>query len=166
MEKVIHTSSTQSSAPQMPTQPMQNNNPVVKKVNLNSSKAGLKMAIIAILVILAGIGTGFKLSGTSFGKGENTKVAAPGAKVTSTEAGRDIAECNTEAEGKLEEGGIDGEGTHKLIRSADVSKNVYLGSTVIDLQMFVGKKVKVTGQTISGKKAGWLMDVCKIKITE
>ena len=61
---------------------------------------------------------------------------------------------------------MDGDGTHHLVRSADASKNVYMGSTVIDLQMFVGKKVKVTGQTISSKKAGWLMDVCKIKIVE
>jgi hypothetical protein len=66
----------------------------------------------------------------------------------------------------LEEGGIDGEGTHHLVRDGGPSKSVYLTSTVIDLDSFAGKKVKVWGETISARKAGWLMDVGKIKIIE
>jgi hypothetical protein len=45
-------------------------------------------------------------------------------------------------------------------------KYVYLTSTVIDLQSFVGKKVKVWGETLSGLHAGWLMDVGKIKVVK
>ncbi len=66
----------------------------------------------------------------------------------------------------MEEGGIDGEGTYHLVRDGGPTKNVYMSSTVIDLGQFKGKKVQVWGQTISGKKAGWLMDVGKIKVLE
>ncbi len=164
MEQIIK--ANPNSIPASVQTPPSGSLPVLKKINISSSKNGLILAVVAIAVILLGVGVGKILSGSGGLGGGDNKIAAPGAKQTASEAGRDSEECNTEAEGKLEEGGIDGEGTHKLVRSADVSKNVYLGSTVIDLQTFVGKKVKVTGQTISGKKAGWLMDVCKIKVTE
>jgi len=53
-----------------------------------------------------------------------------------------------------------------LERTGGASQNVYLTSTVIDLQSFVGKNVQVWGDTLSGQKAGWLMDVGKIKTVE
>jgi len=37
---------------------------------------------------------------------------------------------------------------------------------VIDLEKFVGRKVKVWGQTFAAQKAGWLMDVGKLKVLE
>ena len=67
-------------------------------------------------------------------------------------------------EGNLESGGINGEGTHKLIRPGGDSQTVYLTSSVLDLNQFVGKKVKVWGQTFSAKKAGWLMDVGRVEV--
>ncbi len=63
------------------------------------------------------------------------------------------------AEGILREGGIDGEGNFHLERSGGESQNVYLTSSTVDLSEFIGKKVKVYGQTFAGEKAGWLMDV-------
>lgn len=87
----------------------------------------------------------------------------PGAK----EAGiADEATFKDSAEGTLEEGGMTGEGTHHLTRDGGPSQNVYLTSTVVNLDDFVGKKVKVFGQTISAKKAGWLMDVGLVKVSE
>jgi len=68
------------------------------------------------------------------------------------------------AEGVLKEGGIDGEGTFHLERPGGESQNVYLTSTTVDLSKFIGKKVKVWGQTFSGEKAGWLMDVGLVEI--
>ncbi|MBX4205744.1 hypothetical protein KW795_00950 [Candidatus Microgenomates bacterium] len=169
MEQVVHNNPMPTqSAPQTNSQP----NPMMKKVNTGSSgKNKYLMVVVAVLVVLAGVAIGWKMSGSSIGSGGlgqtlGSENVAPGAKQTSTEAGIESEDCKDNAEGTLEEGGIDGEGTHHLVRSADASKNVYLGSTVVDLQSYIGKKVKVTGQTISGKKAGWLMDVCKIKITE
>ena len=46
----------------------------------------------------------------------------------------------------------------------DASQNVYLTSSVIDLSKYTGKKVQVWGETFQGQKAGWLMDVGRIKL--
>jgi len=69
-----------------------------------------------------------------------------------------------QAEGILREGGIDGEGSFHLERPGGPSQNVYLTSSTIDLSSYVGKKVRVWGQTFAGKKAGWLMDVGLIEV--
>lgn len=53
-----------------------------------------------------------------------------------------------------------------MVRGIGPSQYAYLTSTVIDLSAFTGKKVQVWGQTIAGKKAGWLMDVGKVKVIE
>ena len=68
------------------------------------------------------------------------------------------------AEGILREGGIDGEGNFHLERPGGVSQNVYLTSTTVDLSNYIGKKVKVWGQTFQAEKAGWLMDVGLVEI--
>lgn len=122
-----------------------------------------------LLVVLAGVGSGTLISQKLLG----TKVsdlstgAAPGAKVTSTEAGLlDATTKYDEAIGDLKEDGIGNEGTHHLERDGGPSRYVYLTSSVIDLQSFVGKKVQVWGQTLASKKAGWLMDVSKIKVVQ
>ena len=86
--------------------------------------------------------------------------------MSSTENRLDEKTFKDTAEGTLQEGGISGEGTHHLVRPGGDSQNVYLTSTVIDLQSFVGKKVQVWGQTVSARKAGWLMDVGKVKVLE
>lgn len=130
-------------------------------------KSSVPLIVASILVVLAGIGTGWLLSGrvsgrSLFGGGEK---AAPGAKMEAREAGLlDEATFRDSAEGILKEGGIEGEGTHHLEREGGPSQNVYLTSTVIDLASFVGKKVMVWGETISAKEAGWLMDVGKVKV--
>ena len=95
-----------------------------------------------------------------------SSMAAPGAKVTSTEAG--LLDPNIKyvtATGVLAEGGIGNEGTHHLTRDGGPSQTVYLTSSVVDLSSFVGKKVEIWGETQSSKKAGWLMDVSKVKVT-
>jgi hypothetical protein len=111
-------------------------------------------------VVLVGVLTGWLLSGKS--QSSSSVLPGSGASVSQTEAGLKEEKGDT-AEGTLEEGGIGGEGTHHLVRDGGPSKYVYLTSTVIDLQGFVGKKVKVWGETISARKAGWLMDVTKLR---
>lgn len=66
--------------------------------------------------------------------------------------------------GILREGGIDGEGNYHIERPGGESQNAYLTSSAVDLSEFVGKKVTVWGQTFSGQKAGWLMDVGLVEI--
>lgn len=68
--------------------------------------------------------------------------------------------------GILEEGGLDGEGTHKLLRPNGPSQTVYLTSSILDMDEYVGYKITVWGETFSAQKAGWLMDVGRIKIEE
>jgi len=121
--------------------------------------------VVSLVVVLLGVGTGWLLSGKA---GRGGSASAPNVKVTANEAGildEDTFKGDT-AEGTLVEGGINGEGTHHLERVGGVSQNVYLASTVIDLQGFVGKKVKVWGESQAVKKAGWFMDVIKLKVIE
>ncbi len=129
-------------------------------------KKMLPLVLISLVIVVLGVVTGWYLSGNSL----TTQKAAinPGTKVTSNEAGI-VDESTFEGdtvEGILEEEGIGGEGTHHLVREGGASKYVYLTSSVIDLQSFVGKKVMIWGQTLSAKKAGWLMDVAKVKVIE
>lgn len=126
------------------------------------------MVLSSILVVVLGVLSGWFLSGkVTSQKTVSTNEKSEGKIDSKNEAGmEDESIFPDTAEGKLVEGGTDLEGTHHLERSGGVSQNVYLTSTVIDLQGFVGKKVKVWGQTISGQKSGWLMEVGKIKIVE
>ena len=71
------------------------------------------------------------------------------------------------AEGTLQKGGFEGEGTHKLIMNPkDPSQTAYLTSTLVNLDDFVGKKIRVWGQTFVAQKAAWLMDVGRVELLE
>jgi len=136
----------------------------MEDITKKKTKTALILGIISVLVVVLGVGLGFLLSGRSF-KGGGANV--PGSKVTENEAGiEDASAFPDSAEGLLQAGGVGGEGTHHLESDGGSSKYVYLTSTVIDLESFVGKKVTVWGQTIEAKKAGWLMDVGKVKVSE
>lgn len=56
------------------------------------------------------------------------------------------------------------EGSHKLIRPGGPSQTAYLTSSVVDLNQFLGKCVEVWGETFVAQKAGWFMDVGRVKI--
>src|SRR5690606_34753788 len=70
------------------------------------------------------------------------------------------------AEGVLVKGGIDGEGSHHLMRPGGPAQNVYLTSSVLDLDELENHKVKVWGETFAAQKAGWLMDVGRVEVVE
>lgn len=117
-------------------------------------KISTLLVFVAVAVIL-GIGLGYIPSlfskGTSSTASSNEEVKTAG-----------IADKKTfkdSAEGTLREGGIDGEGNFHLERPGGVSQNVYLTSTTVDLSLYIGKKVKVWGETFEAQTAGWLMDV-------
>lgn len=127
----------------------------------NSSKVIL--GVYALLVLL-GIGTGFLLSkktgiAGSLG-GPTPAVINTGKTVGST----DTKTFNTTADGVLRKGGSDGEGTYHLDRTGGPSQTAYLISSVVDLDQFVGKTVRVWGQTMQPKKVSWLMDVGKVEL--
>ncbi|MCS7092039.1 MAG: hypothetical protein NZM26_01660 [Patescibacteria group bacterium] len=145
---------------------------VVKPLNANDAKyQNFVVVILTFVMVFAGLATGWYLSGLSrIDKSQQSKeVGIQESKVVNTqkEAGiSDTSKFTTSAEGLLVEGGINGEGTHHLQRPGGATQNVYLTSTVIDLQSFVGKEVTVWGDTISGMSAGWLMDVGRIKVND
>lgn len=119
--------------------------------------------IITVLVVSFGVFTGYYLASKReflfMGDNKSPKIIKSKKLVGSTDKKtfRDVAE------GRLEKGGIDGEGTHHLVRPGGESQNVYLTSSVINLDDYVGKKVRVWGETFAAQKAGWLMDVGRIE---
>lgn len=155
----------QAQSVQAPQQP-QTNQPMVGQIK-KASKSNLFYILVALIVVIAGVGTGWMLSGKTLGGSKpSTSIAAPGAKTNGEVGLADESTFRDSAEGVLESGGIEGEGTHHLVRDGGPSQYVYLTSTVIDLESFKGKKVQVWGETIGARKAGWLMDVGKIKVVE
>ena len=141
---------------------------ILKKISTSGKKETLLIVAVSLVVVLLGIVAGWFLSGKSLAfKKDTSSGEKEQVMKTETEAGlADESVLPDSVEGMLVEGGVEGEGTHHLERPGGPSQNVYLTSTVIDLQSFVGKKVKVWGETLSGIKAGWLMDVGKIKVVE
>jgi hypothetical protein len=125
------------------------------------------LIIIAVVVILGGIGSGYLLSQkVSPQETIQREISKEEIKPGVTVGVADEKSFKDSAEGKLEKGGIDGEGSHHLVRPGGDSQNVYLTSSTIELEKFVGHKVKVWGQTFAAQKAGWLMDVGKLKVLE
>ena len=80
--------------------------------------------------------------------------------------GQEINGFRDSAEGVLLKGGIEGEGSHRILRPGGETQTVYLTSSVIDLSPFVDHKVKVWGETFAAQKANWLMDVGRVEVIE
>lgn len=138
--------------------------PSIKTASFDIKKSW-PLVVGSFAVVLAGVLTAWLLSTKIMARPVGSTSAAPGTKVTSNGAGvLDPKVKYDNAVGTLVAGGIGNEGTHHLERDGGPVKNVYLTSSVIDLQSFVGKKVEVWGETLSSKKAGWLMDVAKIQV--
>ncbi len=140
--------------------------PKKKEAPMNINKPPI--ALFVILLVL-GIGTGFlvaKLKGSSMVAtiGSNGKIQTQAIQKGQTFGSKDEKTFKDSTEGILKEGGIEGEGAFHLERPGGVSQNVYLTSSAVDLSAFVGKKVKVWGETNAAQKAGWLMDVGRLQL--
>lgn len=120
--------------------------------------------LVVMGIILLGSLTGYLLASSG-------NASSGSGVATESKDGKEVGSSNVKtfkdtAVGILEKGGINGEGTHKLIREGGPSQTAYLTSSVIDLDQFAGKKVQVWGETFSGQKAGWFMDIGRVKIVE
>lgn len=120
---------------------------------------------VYIVLILMGLGTGYLLAtkntaGGSVIPSKNGSVASSG-KIVGVQDASKYTNCPT---GKIESGGLDGEGTHHLIRPGGASQTAYLMSSMIDLDQYVGLSVKVCGQTMQALKAPWLIDVERLEV--
>jgi len=140
-----------------------------KDMKVNQKKI---VAIIGFVAIAAGFGTGFgafklKMKTTVTDSPQaSQQIAGDDIKVDDVFGIKDDKTFDTTAEGYLTEGGIDGEGSHSLLREGGVSQTVYLTSSVTDLDKLVGMRVKVWGETFKGQTAGWLMDVGRVQVIE
>ena len=124
-----------------------------------------KILIVIVVIIVIGIGAGFLLTKLPSKSLNPETVSSKGMVKSATEVGtKDTKTFSDNATGTIEAGGLNGEGTHHLIREGGPSKTAYLISSIVDLDQFVGKKVEVFGQTLKAQKAAWLMDVGRVKL--
>ncbi|MDZ7587245.1 MAG: hypothetical protein U0946_05810 [Patescibacteria group bacterium] len=135
--------------------------PVAKKSKV---KLGFWLVSLVVLGIISGYG--LTLLKKTQEVQQLSRTAESGTEKGKTFGVVDEKAFNDQAEGEIASGGIDGEGSHHLIRDGGESQFVYLTSSIVDLDQFVGKKVKIWGQTFEAQKAGWLMDVGRLEILE
>lgn len=139
--------------------------PVIHKLESSDERARGKTILSALLIVGFGVFSGwalFRSMGMKTIGGMGKEGTAGESKLVVGSA--DAKTFKDSAQGELESGGIDGEGTHKLIRPGGDSQTVVLTSSVLDLSQFEGKRVKVWGETFAAQKAGWLMDVGKVEV--
>ena len=131
------------------------------------------LPISFILVIALGAYSGAMLKSSMATKGGTVSAELSGIQADIPDSGVKVGDIfgsaneksfNTSATGVIDKGGINGEGTHKLVRPGGISQTAYLTSSVIDLDSLVGHQVTVWGETFKGQKAGWLMDVGRAKV--
>jgi len=126
-----------------------------------------KILIILVVVALLGLGAGYGIA--NFTSTNGTSIIPAALNPNAPAKGKTFGSSDTKtfkdmAEGTLKDGGIDGEGQYHLVRPGGDSQNVYLTSSSVDLSQFLGRKIKVWGQTQAAQKAGWLMDVGKVEV--
>ncbi|HUS51859.1 MAG TPA: hypothetical protein VMX77_00105 [Candidatus Bathyarchaeia archaeon] len=151
--------------------------PLVREIE-KDKKANLKEILfpvgVILVIIIAGVFTGNLLAnrrgGLPVGPTE-TKELEEGVEMISgpKEVGiKDVRVFRDSAEGKIEinDGSITTEGSHKLVRPGGESQIAYLTSSVVDLNLFIGKCVQVWGETFKAEKAGWLMDIGRVKLLD
>ena len=136
-----------------------------------SAPSPLKMfAAILVIALLAGVGAGYVLAKTGASKNGGTLTSSsPSSSNPPTSASQDNQTFSDFAEGTIEpkpspKNGEDdySEGAYLLQRDGAVP--VALTSSVVDLSKYVGKKVKVYGETQKALETGWLMDVGKVDV--
>jgi hypothetical protein len=139
--------------------------PVGETGEQQTMKSNTRIIIgVYVVLFMLGLGTGYLLAGRPAilkkTVSQKPTVVTSGKVVGST----DTKTFKDSAEGTIEKGGFDGEGSHKLIRTGGPSQTAYLISSVVDLDQYAGKKVRVWGQTMAAKNVSWLMDVGKIEL--
>ena len=119
----------------------------------------------AVLITVLGVVVGVALSQKNKVAGSATDI--PQIIKTDKEAGStDTKTFRDTATGVLQKTGTGGAGTHMLVRDGGPSQTIYMVSSVIDLDEFVGKKVDIWGETQKVAKVSWFMDVGRVKIVE
>ena len=147
---------------------------------LNPIKQKLFPPLVLVIIISLSVASGFWLSRLfPLNNSSNSKLSSLDSsdKALSTDKISDASDLKTgqlygntakefkdSAQGTVESGNINGEGTHILVRPGGDDQRVSLISSAVDLDLFVGRNVEVKGETNSSNKTGWLLDVGTIKI--
>ncbi len=150
------------------------NNLPVKKLEFGSQLFDWKIILIFVLINLAGVGTGYGISrlrkSTSAvvsGNGQSGELSPDEkVKVGQTYGSENVEDdiFPDEATGVIEASVDNVEGTHRLVREGGESQTVYLTSSLVDLDRFIDREVKVWGETFAAQRVGWLMDVGAVKV--
>lgn len=132
-----------------------------------STISPLVIIVLFVVIILIGIGSGYALG--KYGGHSVVASLLPNTSGSSVVSGKiygssDIATFKDTAVGVIQNGGKNGEGQYHLVRPGGPSQYVYMTSSVLDLSQFVGKNVKVWGQTQASQEVGWLMDVGRVQV--
>ena len=124
--------------------------------------------LVVVLLVGLGIFTGLVASSVQKAKAQNQQAKSIEEEELSPQQQESFAQTfRDEAEGTVEKNDdLDkyAQGTHKLLRPGGESQTAYLTSSVLDLDEYVGKKVKVFGETFGSSQVGWLMDVGKVEV--
>ncbi len=148
--------------------------------NLTQTQPGPKFNIfIIVALIIIGVGVGMLLATNTSSKKNsnetqqntlNKNTIAPPNKKEDIQVGKTYGNESTlfkdVATGVIQSGNINGVGTHILERVGGPSQHASLTSSTVDLDLFLGKKVEIKGQTQASNKTGWLLDVGTIKVLE
>ena len=123
--------------------------------------------VVAVIVAL-GIGTGLVTSSVQKAKAQNHQAVSLAEEELTPEQQQSFAQTfRDEAEGIIEKNDdfdTYAQGPWKLIRTGGESQTAYLTSSVMDLDEYIGKKVKVYGETFGSGQVSWLMDVGKVEV--
>ena len=147
------------------------NSPKEKQISM-SKQSTLITIVLFVVAVGAGIFTGAYLkTNKTMAKGGSAATAniqgtvpTAGIKVGDIYGSADEKGFKDKVTGVIDKGGLNGEGTHKLVRPGGATQTVYLTSSVIDLDLLVGDQVTIWGETFKGQKVGWLMDVGRAKV--
>lgn len=147
------------------TQQEPENNPL-RSVPKKNTIARFAPILVVVLVVILGAVTGLVVSSRLKSEQITHQVIdeenlTPEKKEELQVVTRDQAEGTLEKNDKFEE---TAQGQWKLIRSGGESQTAYLTSSFIDLDPYIGKKVRVFGETLGSSKVGWLLDVAKVEV--
>ncbi len=139
---------------------------ILRKVPQKETIVKFLPILAILLIVIAGILSGLIFSSRNkaikqASQGFSTEELSGEQKQSFNQTFRDEAEGVVDKNDKLDKYA---QGTHKLIRPGGESQTAYLTSSVLDLDVYVGKKVKVYGETFGSAQVGWLMDVGKVDV--
>lgn len=143
-----------------------------KDKQIMTKKQKKQLIIFSLVAIIAGTLTGYgsaQLNNqTNLDEGNVAQLAS---EVDTIKAGDffGVTDKDTFADsvqGYLDKGGVNGEGSHSLLREGGDSQTVALTSSITDLDDFVGMEIKVWGETNKAQVSGWFMDVGRVEVIE